>query len=166
MTQIPWHTDDLWKAANGAIADAIERNFLKLGQPQNLSMQIKKELALLSPLMDRLCHVSCPECEDVCCSHAVVWFDFKDLLFFHLAGITIAKSQLRRHRSDPCRYQSPTGCLLNRIQRPFVCTWYLCPDQTRYLREELHQMGTMTTALDRIKQLRRKMEDRFTEAVI
>jgi hypothetical protein len=38
--------------------------------------------------------------------------------------------------TDRCRYLGPRGCRLSRLDRPWVCTWYLCPTQRERLRNE------------------------------
>jgi len=166
QTEVPWYTTGLWKTANRAISHTIDRNLCALSDAQRLALEIKSALKALFPLMDGLCIKSCPDCDAICCSHAFVWFDFRDLLFLHLADIVIPQKQLRKLRGDHCLYHCATGCQLERIQRPFICTWYLCPSQTRCLREELHQMDATLDSLNRIKQLRKKMEKRYIEAVI
>ena len=60
---------------------------------------------------------------------ARVWLDFPDLLFMHLSGQALPLGQLRAQRSEACAYLGPKGCRLPRLSRPWVCTWYLCPEQ-------------------------------------
>lgn len=162
-TIIPWHSETLWQEANASFRHTLQRHRDRLDQPCRIAMTIKEQLAPLFPLMDWLCAATCPECHDVCCRHATVWFDFKDLLFLHLAGIPIPEAQLIGHRKDRCRYSSPEGCRLERLQRPFICTWYLCPAQTQCLRQAPHQMADATAYLNRIKELRAELEAAYIQ---
>jgi hypothetical protein len=54
------------------------------------------------------------------------------------------------------------GCILPRIARPFVCTWYLCPAQKEYL---AHYYPKLILDFDQtlfdIKELRNKIEKEF-----
>jgi hypothetical protein len=102
---------------------------------------------------------------EVCCRRAWVWVDFRDLLFLHLAGIPVPDHQLLSREGNSCRYGGSSGCRLDRIQRPFVCTWYLCPAQTRILRKQPAEMKLITASLQQIKRLRHKMEMSFIRAL-
>ena len=94
-----------------------------------------------------------------------LWADFRDLLFLHLADIPLPDGQLISRSAGHCRYAGPDGCRLERIQRPFVCTWYLCPAQTRLLMEQPTDKHRLATILHRIKEQRCQMEDAFIKAL-
>jgi len=163
---IPWRTQSLWSEANATIAHLLDHRRPALQATRRLADQIRERLASLFPLMVDLCHATCPTCSDICCQHAFVWIDFKDLLFLHLAAVPLPDRQLREKRGDRCRYAAPDGCSLDRLQRPFVCTWYLCPAQTRILREHPAPWHQTQTCLQHIKQLRRQMENAFIQAIV
>ena len=116
--------------------------------------------------MDHLCRRTCPDCTNVCCRRAWVWAEFKDLLFLHLAGIPVPDQQLLDHQGDRCRYKNPDGCRLDRIQRPFVCTWYLCPSQTRFLDHQSAEKHNLSRILEQIKNDRKRMEASYIRAII
>jgi hypothetical protein len=78
----------------------------------------------------------------------------------------VPDQQLLDRQGVHCRYGSPDGCRLDRIQRPFVCTWYLCPAQTQRLQKEPVEMKMVSDSLQQIKRLRREMEASFIRAVI
>ncbi len=120
--------------------------------------KIQLLLAGLSSPMDTLCSVICPHCRDVCCTRATVWYDFKDLIGLYFGG-KFPDSQIRKIPgpiTPVCVNLTETGCCLPRIQRPFVCTWYLCPDQKR-----LCQNPVIPEKIEIIKHLRYQMEDSF-----
>lgn len=162
---IPWPDIPLWSAANASLEHSLQRHRDALGPGRELAREVRRQLTPLFPLMDRLCLATCPACTDICCLRACVWIDFNDLLFLHLADIPPPPAQLLGHRGQRCRYGTPAGCRLERIRRPFVCTWYLCPAQTGLLRQTPHQMQMVTQTLQRIKQLRREMEAAFIRVV-
>ena len=136
-----------------------------LDESRRLAHRLKQQLTSTFPLMNRLCRKTCPDCMEVCCRRAWVWADFKDLLFLHLADIPLPERQLVCRQGDHCRYGSPGGCRLDRIQRPFVCTWYLCPAQTRILRKQPAEAERLLNTLQQIKIQRRRMENTFIRAV-
>lgn len=162
---IPWPTPGLWREANDSIQHTLQRNRDALAPCRHLAHELRRQMTALFPIMDHLCRATCPTCADVCCRRACVWIDFKDLLLLHLADIPLPDGQLLGSRGEHCRYGAPDGCRLDRIQRPFVCTWYLCPAQTQRLRRYPRQMARIMEALQRVKQLRQEMEMLFIRAV-
>ena len=165
FSSVPWNTPATWMEANDNLAAAITKNTAAMADGADQAYQIRQHLESLFSLMDNLCRETCPDCSDVCCRRAWVWIDFKDLLFFHLADVPLPEQQLLSRQGDHCRYGGPDGCRLDRLQRPFVCTWYLCPAQTQHLRKEPAEMKRISDFLLQIKRLRRKMERSFIRAV-
>ena len=163
---IPWNTPEGWQAANASLVDAVRRNRPALAAARRSAGKIRQLLDLSFPVMDDLCRQTCPACTDVCCRRAWVWIDFTDLLFLHLAEIQPPVRQLLRRRGDHCGYAGPDGCCLQRMQRPFVCTWYLCPDQTRLLTNRPTEKKLLAGAMEQIKGLRKQMETAFIQALI
>ena len=165
LSPVPWNTRDLWKEANSCLAHSIWQNQPALADAYRHAHQIRRHLELIFPMMDRLCRKTCPYCADICCRRSWVWADVKDLIFLHLAGIPVPGQQLLSRKGDRCRYGNPDGCRLDRIQRPFVCTWYLCPAQTQRLRKVPADMKMISDSLQQLKRLRREMETSYIRAV-
>ncbi len=162
---IPWNTPVLWQEANASLTRGISHNRFRLAAAFESASRLRRQLMSIFPLMDGLCRQSCPDCTAICCQHAWVWADFKDLLFYHLADIPVPVQQLLERRGEHCRYASPEGCRLDRLQRPFVCTWYICPAQTRLLSKQPAEQARLSAMLEQIKNERRRMEDQFIAAI-
>jgi len=146
-----WGDTDTWKTANRNLEYLIRRH----GPNMNRAV-----------LLDDLCAVTCPWCPDNCCLTATVWIDFKDLLFLHLNGHEIPPSQLLADLKETCRYWGPRGCMLPRIARPWVCTWYLCPTQKANLRQKPKSVQDLfSRAVQAIKTGRKEMESEFIRIV-
>jgi hypothetical protein len=165
FSTVPWNTPALWQAANAGLSIAISRNRPAMAGLIRQALAIRRQYEAIFPHMDHLCRRTCPACSDRCCRRAWVWADFNDLLFLHLAGIDPPRRQLLHQKGDQCRYAGADGCRLNRIQRPFVCTWYLCPAQTRILNGLPNTRKTLTAAINQIKTARHQMENRFMAVV-
>jgi hypothetical protein len=163
--EIPWNTPLLWQEANASLKREIRCNRYKLDAPVRLARKQRDQLMSIFPLMDELCEQTCRACGDICCQRAWVWADFKDLLFLHLNSIPILERQLLGRRGEHCCYFGPGGCRLKRLQRPFVCTRYFCPAQTRLLRQRPREHERLSTALQNIKVERQTMEDQFIQAI-
>ena len=158
---IPWNTPDLWQEANVCLSRSVAKNRHRLSESFRLATSLRDRFLSIFPLMDSLCSQTCPDCKDICCRHAWVWADFKDLLFLHLSDVPVPGRQLLNRREEHCRYASPLGCQLDRLQRPFVCTWYLCPAQTRMLQTMSTEQSRLKAILQQIKAERRLMEEQF-----
>ena len=161
----PWPTPALWQEANTCLAHIMRQNQAVLAESHRQAHRMRRRLESIFPLMDRLCRKTCPDCAEVCCRRAWVWADFKDLLFLHLSRIPAPDRQLLGKKGGHCRYSNPDGCGLDRLQRPFVCTWYLCPAQTHILRKQPAEMQILQASLKRMKGLRQTMEMSFIRAV-
>ncbi len=158
----PWSSPGDWLEANQSLHHLIRLHRTELEKARSLAQHIATRLASLFPLIDELCRVTCPFCPDPCCLVAKVYFDFPDLLFFHLTGQPIPEDQLRHSCQEICRFLGPRGCTLSRMVRPWSCTRYMCPPQMTVLRKR--DPGTQVffnDTVQAIKQLRREMESEF-----
>ena len=164
-TGIPWSTPAAWHEANESLAHALRCHHDRLTEAFRLAERVHHRLTAIFPVMDALCGQTCPACADICCTRAWVWADFRDLLFLHLADIPVPEGQLLSRRDEHCRYGSPRGCHLDRLQRPFVCTWYVCPSQTRVLDRQPAVKTEVTATLTAVKKDRRRMEEAFIRVV-
>ena len=162
----PWPTADLWREANDAVSFMLRQWAGRITGARQLARCIRWRLETLDRPMAALCRATCPSCADVCCLRATVWYDFKDLIYLHLCGETIPPAQLIEARGKSCRYLSAGGCVLPRPQRPFVCTWYLCPEQKSLMRQP-SGAGTerIINSLEMIKADRHRLENRLIEAI-
>ena len=162
----PWAAPGQWREANTALGDALVRHGEKLGPARECSRVLQNRLARLFPLLDALCETTCRFCPDSCCLNARIWLDFKDLLFLHLTGQAIPMAQLIAHRHSRCVCIGHNGCVLPRLSRPWVCTWYLCPAQTLRLRRRPGSDQTFfSETVQAVKTLRNNMENAFVRVV-
>jgi hypothetical protein len=111
--------------------------------------------ASLSPL----CRATCPACEDVCCTKATVWYDQRDIIVYHLATGLFPEKQVSRSVTGACCHLGEGGCRLPRLERPFICTWYICGAQTAMLRREVSDPHrNIREQIHRIKETRKRIE--------
>lgn len=137
IIQIPqWGIDSDWKEANTSIRHLISRHRDQLGEAFKKAEEIKTGLMSMFPLLDEFCSVTCVTCPSPCCMTATVWLEHCDLIFIHLNDLFVPPCQLIEKQPDSCRFDSPKGCTLPRLSRPWVCTLYLCPPQMALLREK------------------------------
>jgi hypothetical protein len=158
----PWKTKAAWQEANRSIDGLIQRYADKLSSAMALAASVRVRLEPIFSILDNLCIETCPRCPEPCCLHASPWFDYRDLLFFHLNAVAIPVSQPLEGLGATCRYFSTRGCTLERISRPWICTWYLCPVQTGNLNiRRSHQRKDLSSGLTDIKAFRKEMEAAF-----
>jgi hypothetical protein len=162
----PWNSATSWQEANQSLNFLIQRNLSELDRAMSLAQKVQSRLALIFSILDDLCKATCPWCPDPCCLTARVWIDFKDLLFIHLGGHPIPSKQLLPNLKDACRYWSLKGCVLSRMSRPWVCTWYLCPTQKVNLRRKTRQtQDEFSRLIQVVKACRTEMEAEFIRIV-
>ncbi len=160
-----WGREDEWREANMALARLKARNGFKLSLARRKSLEIADNLNWLFPWLDEFCALTCPACQDVCCQAVRVWFDFRDLVFWRLASLHPPPAQTRSSLAEPCRYLAPSGCRLERILRPWICTWYLCAAQLELLRQKPPRLQRAFEArLRAVMEARREMEAEFIRA--
>ena len=161
-----WNSLASWKEANRSLDFLIQKNLSELDLAISLAHKVQTRLASIFPILDDLCRATCPWCPDLCCLSAKVWIDFKDLLFLHLGGHPIPPEQLLSNLKDVCRYWSLKGCVLPRMSRPWICTWYLCPTQQANLRQKArHTQDEFSRLIQAVKVCRTKMEAEFIRIV-
>lgn len=126
------------------------------------SRRIDGIISELDPLLGKLCRLTCPDCQDNCCERATIWYDFKDLLRLYSGSGSFPSRQISRKEGlygVVCCHLSEMGCILPRVNRPFVCTWYICPAQKS-------QAGfpKVQEQMVQVKKLRDEMETLFAKA--
>ena len=165
-THIPWQNQKQWQALTPFFDTIRNLHHKDLNPVYQQADTIRQLFISLSRPMDELCAVTCIHCQDICCKKATIWFDFKDLLYLYFAFGRLPDTQISKNKDRvghcQCCHFSNTGCLLSRLERPFVCTWYLCPDQKQALMsgDDVKSEVFMAT-INRIKGLRTEMESQF-----
>lgn len=163
---IPWSHPHAWQAAQMSLFHHATRLSGVRETLLPLARVIEACLAELARQMEILAAHTCSYCPDPCCIKASVWYDFRDLLGLHLCGTSIPIGQPISSYGGLCRYLTPTGCTLPRAIRPWICTWYLCPVQKRWLQKQPGDAGrNLELALAQIKVRRAALEKQFLSVV-
>ncbi len=166
LTLPPWSTPSLWEEINQTLLIHLRLYHDHLIRARGYAGLIRKELRRIYPLMDELCRRTCLQCENICCCHAKPWFDFRDLIYLHICGVEPPDGQPIGHVHDRCRYLETWGCRLSREKRPWICIWYLCPEQKRLLRADFHgQHQSVDATLQQVKAHRKILEKEFIRIV-
>jgi hypothetical protein len=164
---IPWQTPELWHTANAVLSASIGKMNSAMLPALATAARIARRIESMDRVMDGLCAQTCPACKAICCRHATVWFDFKDVLFLHLIGAELPPGQAVTGSGPPCRYLTSEGCVLPRHCRPFICLWYLCPAQKSILKTvEPGVCDDLAVQLEALKHDRREIEDLVVEALM
>jgi hypothetical protein len=109
-----------------------EKAFIKA-----VALSIARNLEELDGIMEALCQTTCPSCTHICCHAKGVFYNEVDLLFLTAYGSFYPPSQTRLMATQHfCTYWEPErGCRLPRLFRPYVCTWFICENQSALLEE-------------------------------
>ncbi len=165
---IPWAREEVWDEVVFALAKTVAVMGQKTAGIRRQAEQIGKGYKELDAVLEKVCCQSCPTCSDVCCLRATVWYDLPDLLFIYLNTGTVPKRQIYRHPDHTCCNLTPAGCRLARSDRPFICTWYICPEQQKIL-NRLAQSGEMGGAVFRtinaVKTVRKELERTYINSL-
>lgn len=162
---IPYRNPRDWREAVHVLESLAGRQQRRLIHAADLARGIRDRLESVFPDLDSLCALSCPWCPDPCCLKAAVYADFRDLVFLALSRTPAPPLQMRERSGEPCRYHTARGCVLPRIRRPWICTWYLCAEQKALVRGFKKDYRRLTERLEEIRTLRKLVEELFIEAV-
>ncbi|MDH5298129.1 MAG: hypothetical protein OEV91_03850 [Desulfobulbaceae bacterium] len=129
-----------------------------------LALGLREGLLWSDQVMDRYCGATCGQCGDFCCSANGIYFDLADLLYLAGLDADLPMSQTRTRANAPCRYLSLEGCILPRMCRPFICTWYLCePQMTLLAREPLPIQKQFTAIMRTVRSCRMQLVALYEE---
>ena len=161
-SSIPWCQPSIWSAAHQSIYFHLSQRSECLESLNQLAGELEKLLEELAHRMEMLCAHTCVYCPDPCCLTASVWYDFRDLVSLHLMQKPIPIGQPISDYRGVCRFITGTGCSLPRLTRPWICIWYHCPVQTRWLKKQPAAVGRhLLNSLEMIKTRRAALEQRF-----
>lgn len=164
LTDPPWQTREQWQAANAVLRYLMARHAGRLDAVCEAAGNLRYEFSALYPLLDGLCELTCPDCRAPCCQAADPRFDLRDLIFIHLTGAAIPIGQPRGEGFTVCQYLGPFGCILPRESRPWICTWYVCPRQTKLIGGEYRGIyRKLQIFIQNIKSYRKQLEERWIE---
>jgi hypothetical protein len=151
--------DPQWEKTNCALARLLTLYHHELKSALAIAVEIGRGIDGLAAQMDILCRRTCRLCPEPCCITNTVWFDFRDLLFFHLLNLHIPACQAVSDVNDACPFLSHRGCLLSPRNRPWMCLQYLCPAQLAILKNQSCSAAiTMRKKMERIDKQRVEME--------
>lgn len=156
---LPWQARSEWREMILFLDTIKNIHGPDLDPVRLLAQRIKSLVESLSDPIEELCAVTCPDCRDVCCERATIWYDFKDILYLYFGSGIFPDRQIKKIPGQGichCIHLTQTGCILPRSQRPFVCSWYFCPDQ-----KHLSQDAAIPEKIIKIKKLRLEMEAAF-----
>jgi hypothetical protein len=164
---IPWVDEEAWAEVVFSISRAVEAMGSKADAMKIISQQIVQAYADIDTVLDMVCLMSCPACSEVCCSRATVWYDLKDLLTVYLNAGEFYDKQIYRRPDRSCCNLTPSGCRLIRAERPFICTWYICPDQKNVFNQMLDkdQRSGFFRWIDDRKKARKELEQLYVKTV-
>lgn len=162
---VPWNSAALWKEANNSFGHIVRHFPYRIEKATFHARMIRDIITALSPVMDELCSI-CHSCASPCCTHATIWYDFRDLLYLHLTGASIPGCQIVKEPGMSCPLFEKTGCTIHRVFRPFICTWYICPGQNAFIHKRYpEKKQKIQNMLFLLKKHRKEMENKFIHGV-
>jgi hypothetical protein len=163
----PWSDWDSWCQMKLSLEKSVKSQGMTIDAAREMSRQIAGKIYSIDHALDILCQSTCVNCHDICCGKATLWYDFRDLLFIYLNSDKFPQHQISKNKDLTCSCLTMFGCRLKRCERPFICTWYICPKQTEAMQEFgiEEEVSRITPILDEIKFHRKVLEKVFVEVV-
>lgn len=163
----PWSDQNKWSQMKLTLEISSRSQGEGLDAAREISHQIDNKIRSIDGILDILCQMTCVDCHDLCCGKATLWYDFRDLLFIYLNLDEFPQQQIWKKEGSSCSCLTLSGCRLKRWERPFICTWYICPKQTDVMQKKDFSEAAVhiTSVLQEIKSDRKMLEKVFIEAV-
>jgi len=151
--------DRQWEKTNCALDRLLTCHHRELKAATRIAVEIGRGIDGLAEPMAILCRRTCRFCPEPCCIANTVWFDFRDLLLFHLLELHIPACQAVSDINEACPFLSYRGCRLPTLNRPWMCIQYLCPPQLTILKGQRFSAAiTMRQKIKMIERQRAKLE--------
>jgi len=170
-TVIPWQEQQTWLEVTDSVRHILVRREGELAGLCTTAGELLRGIEALSAPIDSLCRQTCACCSDICCRRATVWYDSVDILILALAKRPLPRAQIRKVRDSrgrsACHHLGGQGCDLPRSERPFICTWYICPAQTHLLRDtDPGAVQQLLNDLSGLKKQRKSLEEAFIRITV
>lgn len=163
VTDIPWQGPEAWAEMEMSFLTAARAlSAENVSALSSLARKIAINYDCIDEILTTLCGQSCSSCEAVCCRHATVWYDFRDVLFSYFYRQNLPSRQVCKNEDGTCLHLQADGCRLPRVERPFICTWYVCPPQKQLLDSGEEKIRLQSEhSLGEIQRTRKRLEDSF-----
>jgi hypothetical protein len=163
----PWSDQDSWLQMKLSLEMSVKSQGMRLDAARKVSHQIARKIHSINGALDTLCQSTCNNCRDICCGKATLWYDFRDLLFIYLYSDSFPNQQISKNEDLSCSCLTMSGCRLNRCERPFICTWYICPKQIEAMQDFgiQKEVSRISSIIEDIKLERKVLENMFVEVV-
>ncbi len=121
--------------------------------------EIKEAYEALSPMIESYTSSLCPGCKQVCCIDRHGSHEQADIKFIRLLDSDpVPWEPPLCDDKKPCRYLDKRGCVLERWQRPYRCTWYFCEPLLEKMRQaDSRRYRRVLEALERLGLLRGRL---------
>jgi len=107
------------------IEKTFENNSDDLAGVVSLSKKIRSLIQIIDPFIQQSTLEVCPACTKNCCINRHAYYNCDDFIYLFAVGIKPQEFD-EEFDEEPCRFWSPRGCALERIERPSGCNWYFC----------------------------------------
>jgi hypothetical protein len=166
-TKKMWQDSEIWLQVECSVRQICSR----LGHQEVAIRAVVDDITAgyvaIDPALEKLCGKTCVCCSDICCLKATVWYDLRDLLFLYLSSGKLPTHQIHRHSDNSCCHLCPTGCVLARHERPFICSWYICSMQKSLLETQAKSgcENNLSRKISHIQAKRKILEDMCISAI-
>jgi hypothetical protein len=133
---LTWRDGEQWLRA-GTLLEAAFRGQPSLAETmRRRAEEVRRLLSGLDAFIQERTARLCPACRTVCCRWENCRYDASDLVYLSALGMRVPEFTAGLEETGPCRFLAPTGCVMERDERPFRCTWHFCDALVAYLSDE------------------------------
>lgn len=123
---LTWRDGRRWQHAAELLAAWLKENKTTAGILRRHSELVRSGIAAIDPFIEQLTTAVCPKCLEVCCRWENCRYDAMDLVYLLTMGTAAPVYTEGLPDQGPCLYLASLGCTIERIKRPFRCTWHFC----------------------------------------
>ncbi len=125
-----------------------------------IAAELRSLFNAISPFFEKHTSKVCPFCKKVCCIKKHGQYNEEDIIVLTALNIDIPSFKLEGEDTAPCRFLTGKGCSLQRLIRPFQCTWYFCePLHGSMLEDSSMTYNEFIDNFKKLVEIRRKLVD-------
>ncbi len=114
------------KRAKFQIDTIFSKKQFPLSKMIEIGNRLRDDYLRLEPILKGFTEKFCANCKNPCCVNRHGFPDFEDLVVQRCLGIKTRAYEKGLKDTSTCQFLGPEGCVLDRIERSYRCTWYFC----------------------------------------
>jgi hypothetical protein len=159
---LAWHDRKKWNDALSLLKDFCKHHRQELAEIGDTAMELKNMIDSVDRYIQENTSRVCPDCRKVCCINRHGYYDYLDLIYVTLLGLTPPNYGDNIEDTAPCQFLSSAGCRIQRSLRPFRCNWHFCSELIVFMNAgPARNLREFNNSFRELQALRREMAEQF-----